>query len=112
MTNSIGESQMEIAANDPHGLTLLDFARWHFEPTGDYGSDCATGRSLARCFLAWKGDGSFPPTLGRAMASIANLSRPQSGIEAGFFAVIAATLQSVSLPETRPSLIVINGGRS
>lgn len=102
---------MRIAANDPHGLTLLDFARWHFEPTGDYASDCATGRSLARSFLAWNGDGSFPPTLGWAMASIGNLSRPQSGIEVGFFAVIAAALQGVSLPETRPDLVLINGGR-
>ena len=45
------------------------------------------------------------------MTSIASLERPQSGIEAGFFAALSTALATADVARPAPKLLLIDGGR-
>lgn len=101
---------MDLVISNTARHSLRDFASWQFLKTGDYQSDCATGRRLARDFLSLASDESFPIVLPQVIASIAAGDGSLSGLEIGFFTQLGRRLVAASsLPEARPPLTVCRG---
>lgn len=103
---------MHLIGNERTPADLAAFANWAFEPTGDYQSDCTTGRRFASEYLAFQNDPLFAPSLGWIVQSIAALDRSLSGLEIGFFHELNRYLSEAIINSPIPPLRVINGGKS
>lgn len=101
---------MEVLHNDLMHLSNREFASWPFEPTGDYISDRAKGRALARELLARRDESNFNPMLGWIVQSVGKLDRDLSALEIGFFSDLSRALVGNDLAPPAPNLRVINGG--
>ena len=84
------------------GYQVLSFCRgdqlWEPEVSGDYATDCRTGRFYAQELAAYIGSSDSPAMLGYVVEAMA--ARTHSGVEVGFFHEIATAFQR-SLPCVR-----------
>lgn len=71
--------------------TRCDFAKWNFQPSGNYAEDCASGTSLAREFISMIADDdkTCAPMLQHVVAAIAaQRCDGLSGLEVAFFSYL------------------------
>ena len=99
---------MHLVPSNDTTPTLAEFTNWQFQPSGNYATDCARGRGLARQFTALlqQEDADSPSVLQWVVESIAKRRSELTTLETAFFWHLERQIRQPAAD--RPSLSVVS----